>query len=195
MHQSSYVRVPNQPPSFFTFTSSNSGHNRLVWVNRQAPTPHLMQSNAPFRVFINLSHVFTHQHSRTHALAHLCACRSPYCCPTPPISPAQCSAGPIESTQFVKAIHAMCPSVYAYAYDDLGGLHTCDGNTSFEVRPTPWRRGHFPLRTHNACLSPARSSSSAALREAVLNQQPPNNDPVRFTQLLLCHRINCAMAS
>ena len=28
-----------------------------------------------------------------------------YCCPTPPITPDQCSSGPVIRTDFVKAVH------------------------------------------------------------------------------------------
>ena len=30
-----------------------------------------------------------------------------YCCPTPPITPAQCSAGPVVKTKFVQAVHQL----------------------------------------------------------------------------------------
>jgi hypothetical protein len=58
---------------------------------------------------------------------------SPYCCPTPPVSPDKCSSGPIERTKYVAAIHKMCPDVYAYAYDDRGGLHTCGAGAKLEL--------------------------------------------------------------
>ena len=51
-----------------------------------------------------------------------------YACPTPPISPAQCSAGPANSTKYRNYIHSVCPS-YAYAYDDGFGLATCPAST------------------------------------------------------------------
>jgi hypothetical protein len=51
-----------------------------------------------------------------------------YACPTPPISPAQCSAGPAASTQYTKMIHATC-NAYAYPYDDAIGLSTCIAQT------------------------------------------------------------------
>jgi hypothetical protein len=52
---------------------------------------------------------------------------APYCCPTPPVSPAQCSAGPVVQTKYVKAVHAGCHSTaYGYAYDDTLGLRQCD---------------------------------------------------------------------
>ena len=56
-----------------------------------------------------------------------------FCCPTPPIEPKQCSEGPVEKTQFVKAVHELCPSVYAYAYDDGIGLAQCPSGTRYEV--------------------------------------------------------------
>merc|ERR1712107_888218 len=39
-----------------------------------------------------------------------------YCCPTPPISPEQCSAGKVATCKYTKAVHELCPGVYAYAY-------------------------------------------------------------------------------
>lgn len=56
-----------------------------------------------------------------------------YCCPTPPISPADCSSGPVERTAFVEAVHRLCPSVYAYAYDDGVGLAKCPAGVSYHV--------------------------------------------------------------
>mmetsp|Transcript_14028 Transcript_14028/g.23243 ORF Transcript_14028/g.23243 Transcript_14028/m.23243 type:complete len:330 (-) Transcript_14028:230-1219(-) len=56
-----------------------------------------------------------------------------YCCPTPPISPKECSTGPIINTSFVKAVHKLCPSVYAYAYDDGVGLSQCPAGTGYKV--------------------------------------------------------------
>jgi len=44
------------------------------------------------------------------------------CCPTPPISPSQCSSGPVISTNFVQQVRNNCPSAYSYAYDDHAGL-------------------------------------------------------------------------
>jgi hypothetical protein len=57
-----------------------------------------------------------------------------YTCPTPPISPTQCSAGPANSTQFRNYVHSVCPT-YAYAYDDGFGLSTCPASTltTYEV--------------------------------------------------------------
>lgn len=56
-----------------------------------------------------------------------------YCCPTPPITPAQCSGGPVEKTKYVEAVHRLCPSVYAYAYDDGVGLAKCPAGTRYDV--------------------------------------------------------------
>ncbi len=56
-----------------------------------------------------------------------------YCCPTPPISPAACSGGPVASTSYVKLIHTRCPQTYAYAYDDANGNFTCPAGTKYEV--------------------------------------------------------------
>jgi hypothetical protein len=72
------------------------------------------------------------------------------CCPTP-IDPSsgQCTeanacmtsgacrdaADPVSvvHTQYVAAMHAMCPSAYSYSYDDAAGLHNCPSDTGFEV--------------------------------------------------------------
>jgi len=56
-----------------------------------------------------------------------------YCCPTPPIDPSACSSGPVISTEYVKAVHSLCPSVYAYAYDDGVGLSQCPAGTGYKV--------------------------------------------------------------
>ncbi|CAJ1438319.1 unnamed protein product [Effrenium voratum] len=50
----------------------------------------------------------------------------PYCCPTPPTSPATCRAGPVKYSRYVEAIHSMCPGVYGFSYDDGMGLVTCE---------------------------------------------------------------------
>jgi hypothetical protein len=54
-----------------------------------------------------------------------------YCCPTPPISPAQCKTGPVAQTQFVNLIHNKCTNVYGFAYDDAVGLQTCQAGTVY----------------------------------------------------------------
>lgn len=56
-----------------------------------------------------------------------------YCCPTPPESPEACRAGPVKDTQFVQAVHHMCPGVYGYSYDDGVGLLTCPAGTTYEM--------------------------------------------------------------
>ena len=76
------------------------------------------------------------------------------CCPTP-IDPAsgQCTVAnhcmtseacrapgdplSVVHTDYVAALHAMCPSAYAYSYDDANGLHACPADTSFEVTFCP----------------------------------------------------------
>lgn len=55
------------------------------------------------------------------------------CCPTPPIYPDQCRAGPVVQTKYVKLVHRDCPSAYSYAYDDEAGLHNCPRDTSFDI--------------------------------------------------------------
>eukprot|EP00418_Pyrodinium_bahamense_P045718 CAMPEP_0179188074 /NCGR_PEP_ID=MMETSP0796-20121207/93337_1 /TAXON_ID=73915 /ORGANISM="Pyrodinium bahamense, Strain pbaha01" /LENGTH=587 /DNA_ID=CAMNT_0020892163 /DNA_START=42 /DNA_END=1806 /DNA_ORIENTATION=+ len=49
----------------------------------------------------------------------------PYCCTTPPLTSETCNAGPIVDTKYVKAVHDLCPGVYAFAYDDGMGLMRC----------------------------------------------------------------------
>jgi len=56
-----------------------------------------------------------------------------FCCPTPPVSPQQCSSGDVIRTQYVNLIHRDCPTAYSYAYDDLAGLHNCPNPTSFTI--------------------------------------------------------------
>ncbi|KAL1524819.1 hypothetical protein AB1Y20_019699 [Prymnesium parvum] len=56
-----------------------------------------------------------------------------FCCATPPVSPQQCSSGPVTNTAFVNAVHRLCPSVYAYAYDDGIGLAKCPAGTRYHV--------------------------------------------------------------
>ena len=49
-----------------------------------------------------------------------------WCCPTPPITSAECQAAPVATSQYVTAIHQMCPTgAYGYAYDDGIGQHWC----------------------------------------------------------------------
>lgn len=67
-----------------------------------------------------------------------------YCCPTPPISPGVCSAGPAARSSYSLSVHSgqLCDS-YTYAYDDAKGLARCGAQTQFEItfcpsaQPTP----------------------------------------------------------
>jgi hypothetical protein len=72
------------------------------------------------------------------------------CCPTP-IDPAtqQCTIAnscmtpeacratsdplAVTRTDYVRLIHARCPTAYAYSYDDEAGLHACPADTGFRV--------------------------------------------------------------
>jgi hypothetical protein len=54
-----------------------------------------------------------------------------YCCPTPPVSPQQCSSGPASTMEYTQLIHTKCPNVYSYAYDDGNGLYTCPAETIY----------------------------------------------------------------
>lgn len=56
-----------------------------------------------------------------------------FCCPTPPISPETCRAGIVTTTNYVRLIGQVCPTAYAYAYDDASGLHSCPSTASFIV--------------------------------------------------------------
>lgn len=51
-----------------------------------------------------------------------------YTCPTPPISPEACAAGPADRSKYRNYIHSVCPT-YAYAYDDGFGLSSCPAST------------------------------------------------------------------
>lgn len=79
------------------------------------------------------------------------------CCPTPNpsncspangcILPNVCRAGPIEGTQFVKAVHDMAPGVYAYSYDDGVGLHACPaGVVKYTMEFCPSGSAQYPLQ-------------------------------------------------
>jgi len=79
------------------------------------------------------------------------------CCPTPTpdncspsngcVTPDNCRAGPIETTQFVNAVHSMAPGVYAYSYDDGVGLHACPaGVTKYTMEFCPSGSAPYPGR-------------------------------------------------
>ncbi|PJD95222.1 MAG: hypothetical protein CK426_04870 [Legionella sp.] len=61
-----------------------------------------------------------------------------YCCPTPPITPESCSAGPAARSSYATSVHAtqQCDA-YTYAYDDAKGLARCGSQTYFEVTLCP----------------------------------------------------------
>jgi hypothetical protein len=78
------------------------------------------------------------------------------CCPTPNagncqisqgcVTPAECRAGPIATTQYVEGIHSMAPGIYAYSYDDLNGLHACPARTViYEMEFCPAGSAPYPL--------------------------------------------------
>jgi len=56
-----------------------------------------------------------------------------YCCPTPPVTPEACRAGPVARTGYTAAVHRLCPQVYAYGYDDGTGLWGCPAGTRYGV--------------------------------------------------------------
>lgn len=59
-----------------------------------------------------------------------------YACPSPPISPEQCMAGPAAVTAYATMIHSRCNNTYAYAYDDVAGLLTCPAATDLRYEVT-----------------------------------------------------------
>jgi hypothetical protein len=59
-----------------------------------------------------------------------------YACPTPPITPDMCMAGPASRTTYTNMIHAHCNNTYAYAYDDVAGLLSCPAATSLKYEVT-----------------------------------------------------------
>ncbi|KAF8062655.1 Glucan endo-1 [Scenedesmus sp. PABB004] len=60
-----------------------------------------------------------------------------FCCPTPPTTPATCSANRIVNTKYVNLVRSACKTAYSYAYDDTAGLHACPGSMSFTVTLCP----------------------------------------------------------
>jgi hypothetical protein len=67
---------------------------------------------------------------------------NPFCCP-PPMTSAECSAGLVVNTTWVKTIHQHCTRAYAYAFDDAFGLSTCQTpNQSFVVEYCPSGSGN-----------------------------------------------------
>jgi len=56
-----------------------------------------------------------------------------FCCPTPPVQPEACSSGPVARALYTEAVHRLCPSVYAFAYDDGVGLAQCPAGVEYKV--------------------------------------------------------------
>jgi hypothetical protein len=49
-----------------------------------------------------------------------------YCCPTPPVSSAQCQAYPAANNLYTQAVNRMVPGgTYTFAYDDSNALQSC----------------------------------------------------------------------
>ncbi|MEL7058437.1 MAG: hypothetical protein AAGN46_00265 [Acidobacteriota bacterium] len=61
-----------------------------------------------------------------------------YCCPTPPVSAADCRAGVAATSEYHESIHTRqkC-NAYAYAYDDGIGLVKCEGAVKYELTICP----------------------------------------------------------
>jgi len=110
-----------------------------------------------------------------------------FCCPTPPISAAQCRSGPVGTSQYSNLIHSKCPGVYSYAYDDANGLQACPPETTYvwtlycpggtpsppsppPSPPTP--SPSPPPGTWSPC-----TSSSAHCCNPTLHQVCPNKEP------------------
>ncbi len=53
------------------------------------------------------------------------------------ISPAECNAGIVTQTEYVKRVRANCPSAYSFAFDDDAGTHACPFDTNFTVTFCP----------------------------------------------------------
>lgn len=58
---------------------------------------------------------------------------APFCCTTPPLTPEQCASGPVKDTAYVNGVHAMCPGVYGFSYDDGMGLMRCQAGTQYDL--------------------------------------------------------------
>lgn len=69
--------------------------------------------------------------SRSSRLAQgsITAKATPYCCPTP----EACGGGELGQTEYVKAVHRMCPGVNSFAYDQGMGVGTCPAGTKYEM--------------------------------------------------------------
>jgi len=55
----------------------------------------------------------------------------PFCCPTPPVDPDACRKGPASKSNYHNVIHAKCPHVYSFSYDDGVGLQVCPPETVY----------------------------------------------------------------
>ena len=53
------------------------------------------------------------------------------------ISSKDCNVGRVVQTQYVQTVRAKCPTSYSFAYDDLGGTHTCPLQSNFSVTFCP----------------------------------------------------------
>lgn len=77
-----------------------------------------------------------------------------YCCPTPPVTPGACSAGPAARSTYLQSVQQTqgCNS-YTYAYDDALGLAVCNAETRFEVVFCPTAPQPSPTPTPTPSVS------------------------------------------
>jgi len=73
---------------------------------------------------------------------------APYCCPTPPETPETCRSGPVATSKYVQAVHAMCPGVSGYAYDTQHGLLGCPAGTKYVLT------FYCPTQSSMTCAAP-----------------------------------------
>lgn len=61
------------------------------------------------------------------------AVAGPYCCAGAFGSPQTCSNGPIQQTQYLKAVRDSCPMAYGYAFDDVVATIACQTSTQYTL--------------------------------------------------------------
>jgi len=57
----------------------------------------------------------------------------PYCCAGDSGSPQACRSGPIQQTQYLKAVRDSCPMAYGYAFDDVVATIACQTSTEYKL--------------------------------------------------------------
>mmetsp|Transcript_63 Transcript_63/g.127 ORF Transcript_63/g.127 Transcript_63/m.127 type:complete len:525 (-) Transcript_63:20-1594(-) len=100
---------------------------------------------------------------------------SKFCCPAPKESSASCKAGPIKTTQYVQQVHATCPGVYSYAFDDGMGLMRCTAGALYQMTYyCPSAGLAFPLRPPPP---PATTPKAPPPAGTVPHPAPPHGEP------------------